>query len=269
MNSREWRGIARWMGLGVALAAMSWTAGFAQVGSTPPVTDVQGQSSSAPAPVVLAYGKPGTHVLVQENTMIRVVTDQPMSTEKSKEGAKVSFTVSEDLVVNHGLVIPRGTMVHGEIVTNKKAGRVSGAPELTVKLVSLDLGGESIPVYSYQYKVQGVSKTKPAAKNLEGAAVLGALAGDVVGARLSGGSQTAAITAKDMAAGAAAGAGAIALAAVVAPRPEIEIPAESQMDFYLATPISVPTVSQQDAERLGKRVKPGGPVLYVRGDAPW
>lgn len=200
--------------------------------------------------------------------MIRTLTDQPMGTAKSKVGMPVTFTVSEDLVVNHVLVIPRGATVHGEVVENKEAGRTSGPPLLVVKLVSLDLGGESVPIYSYQYKVWGTSKEKPTVRNLEGGAVLGALAGDVVGAKVTG-VATPGQVAKDMTAGAAAGAGTVALAAIAAPRPLIEIPAESQMDFYLATPISVQPVSEQEANRLSRRLHPGGPVLYVRGDAPF
>jgi hypothetical protein len=255
--------------VGVVLAAVGGVAALAQVSAPGPATDLQGQSSSAPAPPeILSYGQPGKHVLVQENTMLRVLTDQPMSTAKSKVGMKVMFTVSEDLVVNHVLVIARGAKVHGEVVENKEAGRTTGPPLLTVKLTSLDLGGESVPIYSYQYKVWGTSKEKPSVRNLEGGAVLGALAGDVVGVRV-GGASTQGQVAKDMAAGAAAGAGTVALAALAAPRPVIDIPAESQMDFYLATPISVQPVSEKDAERLALRLHPGGPVLYVRGDAPF
>ncbi len=269
MTSQLPKAISCRVGVGVLLAALSGVAGLAQVSAAPPVPDVQGQSSSAPAPPeILSYGTPGKHVLVQENTMIRTLTDQPMSTEKSKVGMKVTFTVSEDLVVNHVLVVPRGATVHGEVVENKEAGRTSGPPLLTVKLTSLDLGGESIAIYSYQYRVWGTSKEKPSMRNLEGGAVLGALAGDVVGVRATGAS-TPGQVAKDMAAGAAAGAGTVALAAIAAPRPVIDIPAESQMDFYLATPISVQPVSEKDAERLARRLHPGGPVLYVRGDAPF
>jgi hypothetical protein len=269
MASQLLKAFCRRVGVGVVLAALSGVVALAQVPAPGPVADVQGQSSSAPAPPeVLSYGEPGKHILVQENTMIRTLTDQPMGTGRSKVGMKVTFTVSEDLVVNHVLVIPRGATVHGEVVENKEAGRTTGPPLLTVKLVSLDLGEESVPIYSYQYKVWGTSKEKPTVRNLEGGAVLGALAGDVVGVRATGAS-TPGQVAKDMAAGAAAGAGTVALAALAAPRPQIDIPAESQMDFYLATPISVQPVSEKDAERLARRLHPGGPVLYVRGDAPF
>ena len=217
--------------------------------------------------MVLSYGTPGTHVTVLENTLIRVMTDQPLSSNRSYDGP-LFFTLSEDVIVNHVLVIPRGVTVLGEMIQTRKAGVVSGSPEMTLKLDSLDLDGQSYPIYAYQFRAQGTSKTMPTASDLEGAAVIGALAGGVVGARITKGGVTPASNAKDMAAGAAVGAGVIAAAAVASPRPVLEIPAESQMDFYLASPLSVQPVSAKEAGRLAQRVHPGGPVLYVRGDTP-
>jgi hypothetical protein len=216
---------------------------------------------------VLSYGTPGTHVTVLENTLIRVMTDQPLSSQRSKDGTDVLFTVSEDVIVNHVLVIPRGTTVHGKVIQHKKAGVLSGSPGLTLELVSLDLGGENYPLYTYQFKAWGESKTKPSANLVGQGAEFGALAGAVVSAKEKGG-PTRASNIEDMTAGAAVGAGVVAAAAAVTPRPVLAIPAESQMDFYLASPISVQPVSAKEAERLGQRVHPGGPVLYVRGDGP-
>jgi hypothetical protein len=229
---------------------------------------VQGQSSSSPSlPVILSYGIPGTRVIVNEDTVIRVMTDQALNSNKSKEGTPVSFTVSEDVIVNHVLVVPRGATVHGEVVQNKKAGRLSGSPELTVKLVSLDLGGQSYPLYAYHLRALGTSKTPPTAAEVADGAVIGALAGGAIESRIRS-VTTAADKAKDMAAGAAVGAGLVVAAAAATPRPELSIPAESQMDFYLASPISVQPVNAKEAERLAERLHPGGPVLYVRGDTP-
>jgi hypothetical protein len=226
----------------------------------------QGQSSS-PQPAILSYGTPGVRTTVLEDTLIRVMTDQPLSTKRSKDGTPVSFSVSEDVIVNHVLVIPRGATVHGEVVQDKKAGRLSGSPELTLELVSLDLGGESYPLYTYQFKVRGASKTKPTATQVEGGAVVGALAGGVVASSAKGGATPGGYAA-DMAAGAAVGAGAVAAVSAATPRPVLVIPAESQMDFYLAAPISVQPVSAKEAEQLAQRLHPGAPVLYVRGDTP-
>jgi hypothetical protein len=165
------------------------------------------------------------------------------------------------------LVIPRGATVHGEVVGTKKAGVINGGAQLTLKLVSLDLGGESYPLYSYHFTVESQSKTKPTSDEVGQAAEFGALAGAVVSAKQKGG-PTRASNIEDISAGAAIGAGAEALSPVISPRPVLEMPAETEMDFYLAAPISVQPVSEKEAERLAGRLHPGGPVLYVRGEAP-
>jgi hypothetical protein len=232
-----------------------------------------GPGVAAPAPVVvepvakLAYGTPGKHVILMENTPIRVLTDRALSTKRSKDGTAVSFTVSEDVVVDHVLVIPRGATVRGEVVEDRKAGRVSGTPELTLKLDSLDLGGESYPVYAYQFKVRGASKEKPSTDGMVDAGFYGALAGGVVAGRTNA-LPTRKVEAEDMAAGAAVGASAVAAAAVVAPRPVVKLPAESQMDFYLASPLSVQPLGEEEAKALEQRFHSGGPALYVRGGTP-
>ena len=243
---------------GWVLVAMAGVSGVAAVGQA---------GLAAPTPVVLSYGVPGKHVIVNEDTLIRVMTDQALSSKKSKEGTPVSFTVSQDVVVNHVLVIPRGATVHGEVVSTKKAGVLNGGAQLTLKLDSLDLGGESYPLYTYHFTVESESKTKPTSDDVGQAAEFGALAGAVVSARQKGG-PTRASNVADISAGAAIGASAEALSPVLAPRPVLDIPAESELDFYLAAPISVQPLSEADAERLGKRVHPGGPVLYVRGEKP-
>ena len=217
--------------------------------------------------VGVSYGVPGKHVIVNEDTLIRVMTDQPLSSKKSKEGTPVEFTVSQDVVVNHVLVIPRGATVHGEVVSTKKAGVMNGGAQLTLKLDSLELGGESYPLYTYHFTVEGASKEKPTSNDVGQAAELGALAGAVVSAKQKGG-PTRASNVEDISAGAAVGAGAAVLSPVLEPRPVLDMPAESELDFYLAAPISVQPLSEADAERLGKRVHPGGPVLYVRGEKP-
>jgi hypothetical protein len=206
------------------------------------------------------------HVIVPEETLVQVITEQPLTSDKSRVGTPVSFMVSEDVAVNHVLVIPRGAKVRGEVVEDKKAGRISGSPALTVKLDSLELGGQSYALYAYEFRVEGTSKTRPA-RAMVGGAEVGALAGAVASARSSGG-PTVAKNAEDISAGAAAGAAAVAAAAAMAPRPVVSLPAESEMDFYLASPISVQPVSEKEAERLSQRVHPGGPVLYVRGERP-
>jgi hypothetical protein len=224
----------------------------------------QGPSSTAQ---LQADTAPRAEVTVLEDTLIRVMSNEPVSSRYSKDGAPVLFTLSEDVVVDNILAIPRGATVHGEVVQTKKAGVLTGSPELTLKLVSLDLGGRSYPLYTYLFKAQGTSKTKPTETKIKGGAVVGAIVGGVFSGSAKGGS-TATSKAAGMATGAAVGAGVGTAVAAATPGPSMAIPAESQIDFHLASPISVVPVSAKEAARLSQGMRPGGPVLYVRGDAP-
>ena len=71
-----------------------------------------------------------------------------------------------------------------------------------------------------------------------------------------------------MGTGAALGASVGALTSAATPGPSVTLPAESQMNFYLASPISIKPVNATDAARIAKKTHSGEPVLYVRGDTP-
>lgn len=177
------------------------------------------------------------------------------------------FTLSEDVVVDDVLIIPRGATIHGTVVESRQARTLTGYPELTLELTSLDMDGRSYPLYTYQFKVEGTSKTKPTETKIKGGAVIGALAGGVI----SGSEKAEATTVGKLAGmgtGAAVGAGVGTLVSAATPGPILTIPAESQMDFYLASPISVVPVSSKEATRLSHTLHPGSPVLYVRGETP-
>jgi hypothetical protein len=198
------------------------------------------------------------------------MTNEPVNSKRAESGTPVLFTVSEDVIAGNVLAIPRGATVHGKVIKSKKTGMLTGSPELTLKLVSLNLGGRSYPLDSYLFKVKGTSKTGPTeTKALRGAAV-----GAIVGSITSGVSSKGAVTTDDsgrvasMAAGAAVGAGVGTMISAATPGPGIWIPSESQVDFYLASPVTVTPVSAKEAARLAQGLRPGGPSLYVRGDTP-
>ena len=208
---------------------------------------------------------PNAQVTVMENTRLRVISNAPLRSGKTRVGTPVDFLLSENVVVGNVLILPRGATLEGEVMRSKKAGRLKGAADLILELVSLNLGGRRYRVYTYQLSVEGGSKKNPTPA-IVGSAEVGALAGAVVSAK--NGETTASGKAADIGGGAAAGAGVGTLVSVVTPGPKLNLPAESQMDFYLAAPISVVPVSEQEADRLAKEMPLGGPVLYVRGDAP-
>lgn len=209
---------------------------------------------------------PDAQVTVLEDTLFRIMTNDPLSTRETREGAALSFTLSEDVVVDGVLIIPRGTAIHGTVAESRQAGTLTGHPEFILKLTSLDLEGHSYPLYAYPFKVEGASKTKPTEVKVKGGAIVGAVVGGVLGGGAKGESTVGRLA--EAGTGAALGATVGAAVSAATPSPILTIPAESQLDFYLASPISVVPVSQKEAARLSQGLYPGGPVLYVRGETP-
>lgn len=242
------------------------TNGQIQPQQQPPDTVPAQSSSSSSQPHVLTYANPNAQVTVLEDTLIRVMTNQPLSSRQSKDGTSVLFTLSEDVIVDNVIVIPRGVTIHGEVVQTRKAGALTGNAELTLQLVSLDLGGRSYPLYTYQFKVQGMSKTKPTETKIKGGAVIGAIVGGVFSGSAKG-ETTAAGKLAGMGTGAALGAGVGAMASAATPGPILTIPVESQMDFHLASPMSVQTVSMKEATRLAQGLRSSSEYPIARGVA--
>ncbi|HEU5351675.1 MAG TPA: hypothetical protein VFU55_08765 [Terracidiphilus sp.] len=209
----------------------------------------------------------GNAVTVLENTPLQVMNDMPISSRTTKVGAMLSFTVTRDVIVGGILVIPCGATVLGKVVSAKQAGRLAGSSNLTLELTALNLNGKSYRLYTTPFKVVGASKTRPTVHKIASGAAVGAVAMDADIAahdhvhltpeeRLRG---------EGIAAGMGAGVG---LAIAESTPPSIaRIPAESQMDFTLASPIAVYPVDQRTAARLGRGMFRGGPVLYVRGES--
>lgn len=267
-----------------AVITLSGMGALAQAPSTPARPTDQGESSSladAPSPAAPGRALPPSslrpsgnastsgQVTVLEDTMIRVMTAAPLNSKRVEQDTPVLLTVSEDVVVDGALVIPRGATVHGVVLKSKKAGVLTGSPELTLKLVSLDLGDKNYPLYTYQFKVTGTSKT-PAT---ETKALVGAYAGAIAGSfgvSQKSGVQTSSDPGRavSMTAGAAVGAGVGTLVSAATPGPGIWLPSESQIDFFLASPVTIAPLSAKEAARLSEGLHAGGPVLYVRGETP-
>ena len=196
-----------------------------------------------------------------------MLTTAPISTRGTHEGEPLLFTLVEDVIVDGVLIIPKGAMLRGSIVESKKAGKLSGTPELILKLDSLELDGRSYPLYTYEFKAEGMSKSRPTEKKIAGGAVIWSHRGS----RACDASEKGASAAGELAGagtGAVLGAGVGTAVAAATSGPVLAIPAESQIDFTLASPISVVPASKKDAERLAEGLHAGGPVLYVRGETP-
>jgi hypothetical protein len=104
-----------------------------------------------------------------------------VNSKRAKDGQPVQFTVIQDVAVGNVLAIPRGATVHGVVTEAKKAGDLGGSPVLALTLTSLDLGGQSYPLQTDQFKVKGPNKAGHTVGNAFGGGILGTIIGCAVG----------------------------------------------------------------------------------------
>jgi len=194
-------------------------------------------------------------VTVPQGTLVQLRTNEGLDSKRAKDGQPVEFTVIRDVAVGGVLALPKGATVHG-VVTEAKhvgAGDLGGSSVLALKLTSLDLGGQSYPLDSDQFKVKGPNKAGQTVGNAVGGGILGTIIGCAVGRGFG--------CAVGAGAGVAAGVGASAASS----GPQVWIPAEALVTFHLNTPLTVSPVNAQEAARLAQGLYQGGPSLYRRG----
>jgi hypothetical protein len=219
----------------------------------PPPQQQQGYNQP-PAP---SY-KPATGpITIPSGTLLQLRTSEPLASKRAKDGEPVQFTVISDVTFGGVLAIPRGATVHGVVTESKKAGELSGSPVLALTLNSLDLGGQTYPLSTDEFKVKGPNKAGQTVGNAVGAGIVGTIIGCAVG-RGAG-----------CAIGAGAGVAAGTAASAASSGPGVWIPAEALVSFHLKDPLTVNPVSQDEASRLAQGLYQGGPSLYQRPPGPY
>jgi len=208
-----------------------------------------------PAPQAPAYQPARGPVTIPAGTLLQVRTSEPVDSKRAKDGEPVQFTVIQDVVAGGYLAIPRGATVHGVVteVKNEGSGHLAGSSVLALALTSLDLGGQSYPLNTDQFKVKGPNKAGQTASNAVGGALIGAIIGCAVG------------RGPGCAIGAGVGAAGGTAASAASGGPRVWIPAEALVTFHINAPLTVNPVSPQEAARLAQGLYPGGPSLYRRG----
>jgi len=195
-------------------------------------------------------------VTIPPGTLLRLRTNEPVGSKRAKDGQKVEFTVIQTVAVGGMRAIPRGATVHGVVTEVQQAGALTGKPVLALTLTSLELGRQSYPLSTGQFKVRGPGKGARSANNMIGGTMMGAIIGCAVRGPIGCG------------VGAGAGLAAGTAASAATPGPGVWIPAEALVEFHLAAPLTVNPVSAQEAARLAEGLYQGGPNLYQRGYYP-
>jgi hypothetical protein len=196
-------------------------------------------------------------VTIPPGTLLRLRTNEPVNSKRAKDGQPVEFTVIRDVAVGGMRAIPRGATIHGVVTEVQQAGALAGKPVLALTLTSLELGGQSYPLNTDQFKVRGPGKGGRTANNMIGGTMMGAIIGCIAGRGVG------------CAIGAGAGLAAGTAASAVTPGPGVWIPAEALVEFHLNAPLTVNPVSAQEAARMAQGLYQGGPNLYQRGYYPY
>ncbi len=199
---------------------------------------------------------PSGPVTIPPGTLLKLRTNEPVGSKRAKDGQPVEFTVIQTVAVGGMRAIPRGATVHGVVTQVEQSGALAGKPVLALTLTSLEMGGQSYPLSTDQFKVRGPGKGDRSANNMIGGTMMGTIIGCIAGRGIG------------CAIGAGAGLAAGTAASAATPGPGVWIPAEALVEFHLSAPLTVNPVSAQEAARLAQGLYQGGPNLYRRGYYP-
>ena len=176
---------------------------------------------AAPAP------KPAEHLTIPSGTVVTIRTIDPIDSRSNRPGEEFAASVESPVVVGDRVVAPRGSDARIRLVNAKSAGSMTGRSELQVELISVTINGKPYSTESGYYEQHGASRGTRTAETVGGGAVLGALIGGILG------------HGKGAAIGSAVGAGAGAGTQAATKGQQVNIPAETKLDFTLKSPVDV------------------------------
>jgi hypothetical protein len=182
-------------------------------------------ASSAQQPAAQPPAPPP--IVVRAGTILRVTVDQPISSKTANDGDRFDASLDESVFVHGQRVIPRGAQISGVVTSAKSAGRFRGHAELGLALESVTIDGQRYRLHTSSVAESTKGRGKRTAIGGGGGAAFGAIIGAI-----AGGGKGAAI-------GALAGGGAGTAGAAFTGKRDIEIPAETRLDFRLAEPVTI------------------------------
>jgi hypothetical protein len=191
-----------------------------------PAAPEAGQPNAAAAPAA----RPETVTLTAQAgrpLTVRVATE--VSSATAQAGQRFQANLDTDLVADDGRVVAtRGTRVYGRVVAAKAGTGTGGAPQLSLELTDIEVGGRVVPLSTEL--VSYTAEAKKAGKKVVGGAALGA----GIGGMIDGG--------EGAAWGAATGAVVGVAAAKSSPGNQVAVAAGTAVEFRLARPLSVDIV---------------------------
>lgn len=186
-------------------------------------------SAPPPAPVERSYTAP-------VGTEIPVRITESLSSQTAQDGQPINGTVTRDVIHDGMVVIPSGSPVSGRVVAAKDAGHFKGHSLLSIEMTSVRRHGETLPIATSTYSVEGKNRGKNSAEKIGGGAAIGAVLGGVFG-----GGRGAGI-------GALAGGGGGTVLQGVTRGQQVSIPSESLIPFHLERSLTVHTSERPSSQ---------------------
>lgn len=193
----------------------------------PPADNSSQQAANNPPAQPAEQPRAPEIVTVPAGKVLTITLADAVGSKVSQPGQTFSGTLAKSVVVGGETVIPAGAKAEGEVVDAKPLGRFKGGAVLQLKLDSIRVHGEQMPVQTAMVTETLKGKGKRTGTLVGGGAGLGALIGG-----LAGGGKGALI-------GAAAGAGAGTAGTAFTGNKEILLPAESAVAFSLKEPLKI------------------------------
>lgn len=185
--------------------------------------DAASARNESPAPTMTA----ATPVEIETGTRLHVRLGQALSSETASEGQTFSGTLSQPILVDGRIAIPKDAQVTGSVVLAHSAGHFKGRSSLELALTQVAYNGQTYTLHTHDFVQEGKSRGKRSAETIGGGAGLGALIGALAG------------HGKGAAIGAAVGAGAGTATQVITKPDEVRLPAETVVSFTLSRPVQV------------------------------
>ena len=189
-----------------------------QPNDQPNNTASSSENSAPPQPVSMT---------VPAGKVLTIQLADEVGSKISQPGQTFGGSLARAVTVNGEEVIPSGARVRGEVVDAKSMGHFKGGALLELKLDSITVNGQQLPVNTAMLTQTTKGKGKRTGIMIGGGAGLGAAIG-----ALAGGGKGAAI-------GALAGGGAGTAGSAYTGNKEIVLPAESAVAFTLKSPLRI------------------------------
>lgn len=183
-------------------------------------------NNSAPAPENSAPPQPVT-MTVPAGKVLTIQLADEVGSKISQPGQTFGGSLARAVMVNGEEAIPSGARVRGEVVDAKSMGHFAGGALLALKLDSITVNGQQLPVNTVTLTQTTKGKGKRTGLLVGGGAGVGAAIGAI-----AGGGKGAAI-------GALAGGGAGTAGSAYTGNKEIDLPAESAVAFTLKSPLTI------------------------------